>query len=105
MDDLTWNEPLKGVSVHSPGWSAAEPGGQAKRVGTLEEGDGELEPVSVAPLRGLIEGRPNFSPGSATLHPALRSAVPSGLKLSRNRPSSATLRSSILSSVSACKEN
>ena len=26
MDDLTRNEPLKGVSALSPGWSAAEPG-------------------------------------------------------------------------------
>ena len=45
MDGLTRNEPLKGVSVRSSGVErSGTRGGQAKRVGTFEKGDGNLNP-------------------------------------------------------------
>ena len=77
MISLVERTPERGCRRLAPGERSGTRGGQAKSVEPLKRVT-EIQPVSVAPLRGLIEGRPNFPPGSAKLHSALRSVVPSG---------------------------
>src|SRR2546429_7794907 len=63
MNDFTWKEPLKGVSARERRVErSGTRGGQAKRVGTLEEGDGTRTRVR-RPAAGAHRGTPQFFPG------------------------------------------